>query len=355
MSNDRLTFPTYLLPSFAFPFRRRKHSSSPTSSAAPSVNIKTRTSILGSSYSPSSSYSNTPSASPTSETFLERTISSSSTADENEIRNNESTYSPQNLTSPSSPQSHLTRAHPSTIRCLTCSTHLSYASQVVSKGFTGRHGRAYLVAPPPSVPVPVIPPFPPTAHDRSKNLANIRVGRPVNRELLTGHHVVADVNCMICNTLLGWKYVDARELGQKYKIGKFILETKRCGIFNTYEDDDTVPHCLEYNCEDGDVKDGVKSEMTGNMGNWNNGGKGENGKIGKDGELAAVKVLTKEEEKAKGWVYFDSEDEDECEELFAGVWDAEIAQKRRIRRVDRRKREMERERAASKDSGVGGL
>ncbi|CAD6444332.1 34696e2f-a8a8-4c3a-bcd1-656244ec77ca [Sclerotinia trifoliorum] len=294
MSNDRLTFPTYLLPSFAFPFRRRKHSSStPTSSAAPSVNTNTRSSIPGSSYSPASSYSNTPAASPTSETFLERTISSSSAGAENEIRNNESTYSPQTLTSPTSPQSHLTRAHPSTIRCLTCSTHLSYASQVVSKGFTGRHGRAYLVAPPPSVPVPVIPPFPPTAHDRSKNLANIRVGRPVNRELLTGHHVVADVNCMVCNTLLGWKYVDARELGQKYKIGKFILETKRCGIFNTYEDDDTTPHSLEYSCEDEDVKDEMVIEMTGKLGNWNNGGKGENGRIGKDGELAAVQEQRK--------------------------------------------------------------
>ncbi|KAB8294834.1 hypothetical protein EYC80_006795 [Monilinia laxa] len=208
--------------------------------------------------------------------------------------------------------------------------------------FTGRHGRAYLVAPPPPTPVPVIPPFPPTAHDRSKNLANIRVGRPVNRELLTGHHVVADVNCAVCNMLLGWKYVDAREAGQRYKIGKFILETRRVVSVPCYEDSDTSPHNLSYN-----------HEYDGGKGGRCEGAIGEGGAYSNQTEGMAVE--TKEEEEARGWVHFDSEDEDECEELFAGTWDADIAQKRRIRRVDKRKRERERERVASKDSGVGGL
>ncbi|KAA8569145.1 hypothetical protein MFRU_037g00760 [Monilinia fructicola] len=346
MSTERLTFPMYLLPSFSFPFRRRQTFPS-TSGAAVSVN--TSTSIPGLSYSPTSSCNDTPAASPTSDSFLTRTHSSSTGAEgnENENRSNEQTsqaYSPispqRSERTPSSP--HLTRPHPSTLRCLSCSTHISYTSQIVSKGFTGRHGRAYLVAPPPPTPVPVIPPFPPTAHDRSKNLANIRVGRPVNRELLTGHHVVADVNCAVCNMLLGWKYVDAREAGQRYKIGKFILETRRVVSVPCYEDSDTLPHNLSYN-----------HEYDGGKGGRCEGAIGEGGAYSTKSE--GMEVETKEEEEARGWVHFDSEDEDECEELFAGTWDAEIAQKRRIRRVDKRKRERERERVASKDSGVGGL
>jgi hypothetical protein len=36
-------------------------------------------------------------------------------------------------------------------------------------------------------------------------------------------------------------------------------------------------------------------------------------------------------------VVFDSEDEDECEDLFAGVWDPEVVARRRARRVGRKK------------------
>ena len=113
----------------------------------------------------------------------------------------------------------------------------------------------------------------------------------MNRELLTGAHVVADVTCAICQTVLGWKYVDAKELGQRYKIGKFILETKRVVVGVSWED--------------GAVKDD-------------------------DGE--EVKC-----EEGDDVVVFDSEDEDECEDLFAGVWDPEVVAKRRGRRVARRK------------------
>ncbi|KAF7952446.1 uncharacterized protein EAE97_001943 [Botrytis byssoidea] len=353
MSNERLTFPTYLLPSFSFPFRRR--TSSPPSTKTASLNTSTSANPLvpGLSYSSTSSCNETPLASPTSGSFLSRvpttsTHKSESWSDiENENESHDVTYAP---TSPPRtkflPQPHLSRPFPSTIRCLTCSTHISYSSQIISKGFTGRHGRAYLVAPPPSSPVPQIPPFPPTAHDRSRNISNVRVGRPSNRELLTGHHVVADVNCAVCNTLLGWKYVDAREAGQRYKIGKFILETKRVGVVETFEDEDVRTHSLDFRRED-DNSSGFMGVGMGNPGKFEG--------ARKDGELHTWNVETKEEEEAKGWVNFDSENEDECEELFAGIWDAEVAQKRRIRRIDRRRKEVERERLASKDSGVGGL
>lgn len=128
-------------------------------------------------------------------------------------------------------------------------------------------------------------PFASRAKDakRKRDLLNIRVGRSVTRELLTGTHVVADVSCIVCATVLGWKYVDAREAGQMYKIGKFILETKR-------------------------VVMGVC---------WEDGGVEANGEVGKEEE---------------GVVVFDSEDEEECEELFAGVWDEGVVAKRRGRK-----------------------
>ena len=43
-------------------------------------------------------------------------------------------------------------------------------------------------------------------------------------ELMTGMHVVCDVKCSACETVLGWKYEAASEESQQYKIGKFILE-----------------------------------------------------------------------------------------------------------------------------------
>jgi len=117
----------------------------------------------------------------------------------------------------------------------------------------------------------------------------------VHRELLTGAHVVADVSCAICATVLGWKYVDAKESAQKYKIGKYILEMMRVGLGVSWEDGDEDE--LEQE------EQGLSMEV---------GGKG------------------KEED---GVVVFDSEDEDECEDLFAGVWDAEVVAKRRSRRI----------------------
>lgn len=114
----------------------------------------------------------------------------------------------------------------------------------------------------------------------------------MNRELLTGMHVVADVSCTICGVTLGWKYVDAKEQSQKYKVGKFILEMKRVVLRSGWEDV-------------------VVDEM---------------------GEDEAVKEYLEEEDEG-GMVEFDSEDEDECEDLFAGVWDPEVVRKRRSRMV----------------------
>jgi len=85
--------------------------------------------------------------------------------------------------------------------------------------------------------------------------------------------------------VLGWKYVDAAEDSQKYKVGKYILETKRI----------------------------VK-------------GAGWDQEI--DEEDSGMVNATKRED-----VEFDSQDEDECEDLFSGMWTPQLASKRRKRRA----------------------
>lgn len=49
----------------------------------------------------------------------------------------------------------------------------------------------------------------------------------MSRHLLTGAHVVADIYCLQCHTQLGWMYDDATNDGQKYKIGKYVMELAR--------------------------------------------------------------------------------------------------------------------------------
>lgn len=82
--------------------------------------------------------------------------------------------------------------------------------------------------------------------------------------------------------MLGWKYVDAAEDAQKYKVGKFILETKR------------VVKGAEWD-------DGLEEE-----------------------EDNTSRVQTRDED-----IQFDSQDEDECEDLFSGIWSPQLARRRR--------------------------
>ena len=67
------------------------------------------------------------------------------------------------------------------------------------------------------------------------SLPNTYVHKPVPRQLVTGAHTVSDVSCAFCGSILGWKYVDAEEELQKYKVGKFILETRRVSVAACWE------------------------------------------------------------------------------------------------------------------------
>ncbi|KAA8539586.1 hypothetical protein F0562_026278 [Nyssa sinensis] len=61
---------------------------------------------------------------------------------------------------------------------------------------------------------------PPPIFDR----ANVTVGVKEDRMMMTGLHTVADIFCVGCGSIVGWKYETAHEKNQKYKEGKSVLE-----------------------------------------------------------------------------------------------------------------------------------
>ncbi|TPX30735.1 hypothetical protein SmJEL517_g05757 [Synchytrium microbalum] len=82
----------------------------------------------------------------------------------------------------------------------------------IMKAFQGRHGRAYLF----------------------KNVENVTVGAKEDRILITGLHTVADINCNVCSTIVGWKYLYAYEETQKYKEDTFIVEKNKISKENNW-------------------------------------------------------------------------------------------------------------------------
>ncbi|KAK3326698.1 yippee zinc-binding/DNA-binding /Mis18, centromere assembly-domain-containing protein [Apodospora peruviana] len=317
------TFPLYLLPSLSLPFRRRRRTSSistsPTAPAPPQSPSETTDSEYYYDTSSIPSLSSSP-ASSTDMGGSPRSIKSffPELPSLNQLHfltggtSSSKSKSPTENLGDNDGQPKLSRVHPDTLRCNLCSTDIAFCSQIVSKGFTGRHGRAYLVSPP-------------SAHHRrfssshfdkwrgsskTKNsnsqkddvdLINVRVGRPENRQLVTGAHVVADIACAVCASKLGWKYVDAREQAQKYKVGKFILETQRVVASHAWED----------------VFVDVYSSSAPEQG----------------APLDDLHGVDQAAGDANEVIVFDSDDEDECDDIFAGVWDPEVVAKRRRGKV----------------------
>ncbi|KAI9840469.1 MAG: hypothetical protein M1838_004052 [Thelocarpon superellum] len=177
--------------------------------------------------------------------------------------------------------------HVSYLRCARCSADLCLTTQVISKGFTGRHGRAYLVSS--STTASAISASA-TASAPTSSLPNTHTHKAVPRQLVTGAHTVSDISCLFCGTILGWKYVAAEDEAQRYKVGKFILETRKIRAAHFWE--------------------GEEHRMP----------------------PVALGLPDPEEDETQ----FDSQDEDECEDLFAGVWSPALALKRRKgKRFDR--------------------
>jgi len=86
--------------------------------------------------------------------------------------------------------------------CSNCQSHLANHEEIVSKAFQGRHGKAYLF----------------------NKVVNVCLGKKEERIFITGRHTVCDIHCANCYVVLGWKYEEAFEDSQKYKVGKYILE-----------------------------------------------------------------------------------------------------------------------------------
>ncbi|KAK8120561.1 hypothetical protein PG999_004681 [Apiospora kogelbergensis] len=230
-------YASYLLPSFSLPFKRRQvspvnpcFSTPPAENAVPPLSSSPTESTLSSSVGSSSVSSYAPS----------RPSFASSSDD----------YVPSvEVQAQSLPgNSRLLKVYPDTIRCSTCSTDLAFASQIVSKGFTGSHD-------------------------------------------------VADITCNICHAKVGWKYVDAKEDAQKYKVGKYILETNRTVDFKHWDDDTTSLGVPEF-------------------------------------PATATTQKPKKTMDAEP-IVFDSEDEDECDDIFSGTWDPAVVAKRRAHKAPR--------------------
>lgn len=182
--------------------------------------------------------------------------------------------------------------HDSQLRCARCATDFCSSSQIISKGFTGRHGRAYLVSATPSANGSSS--FTPKA-SKASSLPNTHTHKAVPRQLVTGAHTVSDVSCAFCESVIGWKYDEAEEESQRYKIGKYILETKK--IYSS-------------SC-------------------WETEGWEELGQKYTLGSSSPMKLQNSECKKKENSPEFDSQDEDECEDLFAGVWSQDLAIRRR--------------------------
>ncbi|XP_009116284.2 protein yippee-like At3g55890 [Brassica rapa] len=100
--------------------------------------------------------------------------------------------------------------------CKHCNTHLTKEQDIMSKSFQCRYGQAYLF----------------------NEVVNISTGNEEDRMLMTGLHTVTDIFCVGCGSNVGWKYVTAHDINQKYKEGKSVLELYK--IVGPYDSNDLV-------------------------------------------------------------------------------------------------------------------
>ncbi|KAF9882234.1 hypothetical protein CkaCkLH20_00270 [Colletotrichum karsti] len=330
---SRPTFPTYLLPSINLPFRRR--TSSPPTTTTTTTTTPDASQVPSLSSSPTSSTTDetiTPPNSPPPPPSYQDALTSPA-ADTKQKQHNQSQHRRRRSRPHQRPSRlSLARTQSDTLRCSTCSADIAFSSQIVSKGFTGRYGRAYLVAATasPHLPPPGSPGQPPPNSAAGPGtLANVRIGKCENRQLVTGWHVVADITCVLCSAKLGWKYVDAKELSQKYKVGKFILEVERVVPFRSWEDVEEGRSDDDHGVSDEEEESGDEDDVE--MRDVED--KKADKDVKRDGDDGADDVDEDDSEAEEVVIVFDSEDEDDLEDMFSGTWDPEVVAKRRSRRV----------------------
>ncbi|KDQ55815.1 hypothetical protein JAAARDRAFT_195630 [Jaapia argillacea MUCL 33604] len=103
-----------------------------------------------------------------------------------------------------------------TFSCAGCAAVITLQDELISKHFSGRDGRGYLM----------------------HSAVNVKLGKKEDRHLLTGVHTVADVFCMGCNDRIGWYYHKAADATQKYKEGKYLLEREKLIKDNAWKIDE---------------------------------------------------------------------------------------------------------------------
>ncbi len=47
--------------------------------------------------------------------------------------------------------------------------------------------------------------------------------------MVTGHYKIRDIKCPQCETIVGWKFIEAMTEEEKYKEGKYVLESTLIG------------------------------------------------------------------------------------------------------------------------------
>ncbi|GBE80588.1 yippee zinc-binding/DNA-binding /Mis18, centromere assembly-domain-containing protein [Sparassis latifolia] len=104
----------------------------------------------------------------------------------------------------------------STFLCSQCAAVIALQDELISKSFSGREGRGYLM----------------------HSAVNVKLGKKEDRPLLTGVHTVADIYCMGCNERIGWYYHKASDNSQKYKEGKYLLEREKIVKDNAWQLDE---------------------------------------------------------------------------------------------------------------------
>lgn len=191
---------------------------------------------------------------------------------------------------------------------------------------------------------------------------------------------------MVCGSMLGWKYIAAEEAAQRYKVGKYILETNRivgevawegeCVAVDEWDEDDGGVFEFE---EEDMVDDGGK---VASLGAAVSGGsatrdvsqapsttttttthpparqrstsirwldpprpqlpslpqtypldeeEGDDNNEDDEDSYSNTSSLDNAIDDDEEDIVFDSQDEDECEDLFAGVWSPTLARERRRR------------------------
>ncbi|KAF3432779.1 hypothetical protein FNV43_RR23881 [Rhamnella rubrinervis] len=86
--------------------------------------------------------------------------------------------------------------------CINCRNPVAMRFDLLSKDFMVKTGQAYFFS----------------------RAMNVTVGKREDRRLVTGVYTIADIACSNCGEVLGWKYIRASEIRDKFKEGKFIIE-----------------------------------------------------------------------------------------------------------------------------------